>query len=114
MQGFARPWRIGFLWDLDDRLARPLIEAFRAEGIETGDNEPYDGALEGDTIDASATGAGLANVLVEARQDLVATPQAAHDWADRLARHLRPILARPETQVVRFYGSRSHRRGRPA
>ena len=37
-----------------------------------GDNEPYDGALAGDTIDAVATARGLANALIEVRQDLIA------------------------------------------
>lgn len=110
MGGVARPWEIGFLWDLDDRLAAPLIAAFRAQGVTTGDNEPYDGALEGDTIDATATAAGLANVLVETRQDLIATRDGAEAWADRLAAALAPALARPEMHVVRHYGSRAHDR----
>ena len=110
MRGVVRPWEIGFLWDRDDRLARPLIEAFRAMGVPTGDNEPYDGALEGDTIDATATALGLANVLVEARQDLIATRAGAHEWADRLAAALAPLLERPEVRSVRFFGSRARER----
>lgn len=107
MRGVARPWEIGFLWDIDDRLARPLVEAFRAQGAPTGDNEPYDGALEGDTIDATATRLGLANVLVETRQDLIATRAGAEGWADRLAKALAPLLERPEIREVRHYGSRA-------
>lgn len=112
MQGVARPWEIGFLWDRDDRLARPLIEAFRAAGVPTGDNEPYDGALEGDTIDATATALGLANVLVETRQDLIATREGAEVWAGRLGDALAPALTRPEVGEVRRYGSRAHDRRR--
>ena len=26
MQGIVRPWHVGVLWDLDDRVARPLID----------------------------------------------------------------------------------------
>ena len=110
MQGLARPWEIGFLWDVDDRLARPLIAAFRALGVPTGDNEPYDGALEGDTIDSTATRLGLANVLVETRQDLIGTREGAELWADRLGDALAPLLALPEIAQVRHYGSRAHRR----
>lgn len=113
MRGVARPWEIGFLWDRDDRLARPLIEAFRAQGAPTGDNQPYDGALEGDTIDAIATAAGLPNVLVELRQDLIASPEGARDWGDRLAAALAPALDRPEMREPRQYGSRAHSRHRP-
>jgi predicted N-formylglutamate amidohydrolase len=112
MRGVARPWEIGFLWDRDDRLARPLIEAFRAQGAPTGDNQPYDGALEGDTIDAIATAAGLPNVLVELRQDLIASPKGARDWANRLAAALAPALDRAEMREPRHYGSRAHSRHR--
>lgn len=67
-----RPWEIGILWDRDDRLAKPLIAAFEAAGLVTGDNEPYDGMLEGDTLWTHATSRGLPNVLIEVRQDLIA------------------------------------------
>ena len=50
MQGVARPWQVGVLWDRDDRLAPPLIAALRAENLIVGDNEPYDGALIGDSM----------------------------------------------------------------
>ena len=61
-RGAPRRWKVGVLWDRDDRIAKPLLEALAAEpdlhvdGI--GDNEPYDGALAGDTIDAVATARG--------------------------------------------------------
>jgi predicted N-formylglutamate amidohydrolase len=71
-RGVPRPWQIGILWDRDDRLAKPLIAAFEAAGLVTGDNEPYDGALEGDTLWTHATLRGLPNVLIEVRQDLIA------------------------------------------
>src|ERR1700733_16276073 len=69
MRSLARPWKIGLLWDRDGRITKPLIEALIAEPDlridEVGDNEPYDGALAGDTIDEIATSRGLANVLIE-------------------------------------------------
>ena len=81
----------------DERLPEPLIDALIAEpdlsADEVGDNEPYDGALAGDTIDAIATSRGLANALIEIRQDLIAERREAHAWAARLARLLRPIVA---------------------
>ena len=81
MRSLARPWKIGVLWDCDGRIPRPLIEAMLAEpdlrADEVGDNEPYDGALAGDTIDAVATARGLANALIEIRQDLIADKQGA-------------------------------------
>ncbi len=94
-RGWARPWRIGALWDDDPRLTRALLEALERDGLaphEIGDNEPYSGGLKGDTIDAVAKPHGLANVLIEVRQDLIATKEAAEAWGDRLARLLAPLL----------------------
>ena len=76
-----------------------------AHGI--GDNEPYDGGLIGDTIDAIATARGLANALIEVRQDLIADPAGVEAWADRLARLLKPILADREVRVPKAFGSRA-------
>ncbi len=105
----ARPWEIGVLWDSDPRFAKPLITALAEDGIIVGDNEPYDGALAGDTLDEEVTRRGLAGVLIETRQDLVAREDAAAAWADRLARVLRPILARPELHRIEYHASRTGR-----
>jgi predicted N-formylglutamate amidohydrolase len=111
-RGAARPWRIGVLWDMDPRLPEPLLRALAGEAdlgpATVGDNEPYDGALEGDVIDDIATARGLANALIEVRQDLIATREDAEAWADRLARLLGPILARPEMHLrTSEFGSRA-------
>jgi predicted N-formylglutamate amidohydrolase len=122
MRSLARPWKIGVLWDCDDRIPKPLIEAMLAEpdlrADEVGDNEPYDGALAGDTIDEIATARGLANALIEIRQDLIAESRNAIAWAERLARALRPIIADRRSREPADLGSRawstSHRRGKPS
>jgi predicted N-formylglutamate amidohydrolase len=110
-RGTARRWKIGVLWDRDDRIKTPLIEALTAEpdlrAADIGDNEPYDGALAGDTIDAIATARGLANALIEIRQDLIADSDGAFAWAGRLARLLAPILADRRTRTPRDFGSRA-------
>ena len=111
-KGFARPWDVAVLWDADPRVAAPLIAAFAAAGLLVGDNEPYDGALEGDTLHELATKAGLAHVLIEARQDLVATSGGVADFAAKISAALRPVLARPETHIIERYGSRTDRRHR--
>ena len=105
--GHARPWQIGVLWDKDPRLALPLIDALRADGLVVGDNEPYDGALRGDSMYDHSTRRGLPGALIEIRQDLVETPQHCAAWAERLARILAPILARPEMRRIVFHGSRT-------
>ena len=113
-QGRARPWQVGVLWDKDPRLALPLIEALRRENLVVGDNEPYDGALRGDSMYEHSTRRGLPGALIEIRQDLLQTPEQCAAWAARLARILPPILARPETRRVEFHGSRSDAEPAPA
>ena len=104
-----RPWEIGILWDNDPRLAKPLIEALAGAGFCVGDNEPYDGALAGDTLDEQVTCLGLAGVLLELRQDLVQTEPKAEALAEHVAEIIAPILERPELHRKAFFESRIHR-----
>lgn len=88
-----RPWAVGVLYsDLDARLAPTLIERCRAQGWETGDNEPYAGHLDGDSIDRHALAHDRPNVLIEVRNDLIAEPAGQAKWADRLASVLDGLL----------------------
>jgi predicted N-formylglutamate amidohydrolase len=108
MQGVARPWHVGILWDSDDRAPKPLIEALSAEAdLVVGDNEPYDGALRGDTMFKHAIVNGFAHALVEIRQDLIADNTGAVAWANRLAPIVDAINRRPDIHEVRMYGSRT-------
>jgi predicted N-formylglutamate amidohydrolase len=81
----VRPWHIGVLWHRDGRIALPLMARLRAEGYVVGDNEPYSGELEGDTMSQHGTGRNLPHVLIEVRQDLVVTEAEQRLWAERLA-----------------------------
>jgi len=108
MQGHVRPWHVGVLWDLDDRVARPLIDTLAADPLLTvGDNEPYDGALRGDTMYRHAIVDGFAHALLEIRQDLIADEAGAEGWATRLAPIVDAINCRPDIHEVRQYGSRT-------
>ena len=108
LRGRARPWHCGLLFDADERIAKPLIAALSASGdLIVGANEPYDGALAGDTLDRHAGSRGLANVLVEIRQDLIASQEEAVNWGERLALALRPILAEPRVHRIEFHASRT-------
>src|SRR3954447_13539384 len=110
-RGWPRPWHVGILWDADDRFAVPLLDGLRAEeGLVVGDNEPYDGALAGDTIDRHATARGITNALIEIRQDLITKDEGAEEWAERFARILGPLLARPELRVPTPYPTRTRER----
>ncbi|WP_414472017.1 N-formylglutamate amidohydrolase [Microvirga sp. M2] len=110
-RGWPRPWHVGILWDADDRYARPLLEGLAAEkGLVVGDNEPYDGALAGDTVDRHATIRGLANALIEIRQDLIASDEGAEEWAERFARLLKPLATRSELRKPAIFGTRTRER----
>jgi len=106
-RGTPRPWRAAALWDRDDRLAKPFIAALRAQGLTIGDNEPYDGALRGDTMFDHATLPGLAPLLIEVRQDLIATPEGVAEWTERLAPVLAQCLAAPDVHIIRHHPSRA-------
>ncbi len=108
MQGIVRPWQVGVLWDLDDRVARPLIDMLATDArLTVGDNEPYDGALRGDTMYKHAIVNGFAHALIEIRQDLIADERGAFEWAERLAPIVEAINARPDIHEVKQFGSRT-------
>ncbi|WP_341704148.1 N-formylglutamate amidohydrolase [Ferrovibrio sp.] len=90
-----RPWDVGVVWDRDDRLAAPLLQALRDEGdLVVGDNEPYSGRTEsGVSILRHGQDRGLHHVMVELRQDRVETAAGAAEWAARLDRCFRRMLA---------------------
>lgn len=105
MHEFARPWQVGILWDRDPRLPLPLMERLRClPGVCVGDNQPYSGRnTGGGTIETHATPAGLPNVLIEVRQDVLESADGIALWAERLAAALAPSLAEESLyQVAHF------------
>lgn len=89
-----RPWHIGVLYaDEDPRFSKPLIARLVAEPeICVGDNEPYAGALPGDSIDRHGLAHGRHNTLIEVRNDLISDEAGQKAWAGRLAPLLRTVL----------------------
>lgn len=107
-RGRERPWHLGCLWDLDDRAPRRFLEAFAGqEEIVVGDNEPYSGALKNDCMYQHGTALGIAHVLIEVRQDLIADAKGARVWAHKLVPALEAINADADCHVVRHFGSRN-------
>jgi predicted N-formylglutamate amidohydrolase len=83
-----RPWHVGVLFGDDARLARPLLDAFYAEGdLIVGENEPYAGQLEGDCLWQHGAERGLASAIVEIRQDLIRDATGQEAWSERM-RHI--------------------------
>jgi predicted N-formylglutamate amidohydrolase len=94
MKGFERPWEIGILWNQDGRLPLPLMARLRAQGLTVGDNQPYSGhGSHGHTLHAHAEPRGLANALIEVRQDLIDTHHGAAQWSALLAKVLAEVLS---------------------
>lgn len=86
-----RPWHVGVLFSHDERLTRPLIDMLAAEpDLIVGENEPYGGHLDGDSIDQHAIAKGRLNALIEVRHDLIETAADQVVWGARLA----PVLER--------------------
>ena len=99
-KGAPRPWHVSLLYGHDDRLARPMITALGADpGLIVGDNEPYHGALEGDSVWQHATSRGLVNGLVEIRQDLIAEASGQVAWGQRLAAVLDGLRGHPDLHI---------------
>jgi len=93
-KGVPRPWQLGILWDKDPRIVTPLLENLRQDSdLVVGDNEPYSGELEGDTMWHHGTARGLPHALIEVRQDLIRTKEGQKTWGLKLARALQHALA---------------------
>lgn len=93
-EGIERPWHVGVLWNVDPRLPEPLIARLREDqSLVVGDNEPYSARQGfGHTLETHGDGKGLANALIEIRQDLIDTHHGAEEWAERLAHALQDVL----------------------
>lgn len=94
MDGIARPWHIGILWDRDTRLARGLIDLLAADpAVVVGENEPYSGREDaGYSMHHHGGRRGIPNVLIEVRQDLIDSSAGVERWSAVLAGALRRLL----------------------
>jgi predicted N-formylglutamate amidohydrolase len=91
LNGIARPWQIGILWDKDARVPQMLMPELQSAGYRVGDNEPYSGRGPQDfTIDYHAEAAGLPHAGIEVRQDLIGDAQGVA----AMAAVFQPLLAR--------------------
>lgn len=92
MNGFARPWHVGLLYNQDDRAARLAITHLRQDAkCVVGDNEPYSGRDLNYTMNRHAEAQAIAYLSLEIRQDLLATADDVARWLDRLAPMLTQI-----------------------
>ena len=103
LEGHNRRWDCGVLWDLDPRIARPLLDGLRSTGeLLVGDNLPYSGKHPEDyTVDHHAEERGFPCAALEVCQDLLDSPAKVAAMADRLYRILKPILDDPALYSLR-------------
>ena len=106
--GIRRPWHTSVLWDSDPRIPAGLLEELRhIPGIIVGANEPYDGALGGDTMFVHCTMNGLAHGLIEIRQDLVSNPAGIIQWVDYYAPIIDKLNRLEHNHQRKWYGTRT-------
>jgi predicted N-formylglutamate amidohydrolase len=107
-KGVPRPWHVTVLWDTDARAVTPLLEALSAPGdVVVGDNEPYDGALRGDTLYRHCMETGRPHALIEVRQDQIGDADGVAAWVDRLAPILDDLNARHDLHRRERHASRT-------
>jgi predicted N-formylglutamate amidohydrolase len=94
--GVPRAVEFGVIHDADARLAEAVLDEARATlGLRSEMNAPYSAADDvTHTLKLQALPYGLLNVMLELRNDLIATAAAQADVADRLARVLARAVAR--------------------
>ncbi len=94
-KGFDRPWHCGVLYHRDARLAHPLLELLRDEGLEVGDNQPYFVSDDSDYgVPRYGEQRGNLHVELELRQDLIGEATAQEKWGKLLARVIPAAVAR--------------------
>jgi len=92
--GVARQWEVGIVFDKDRRIAEPLIDALKAEGLSVGVNEPYSPADRVYyTMTRHGEGRGLACAMIEVRNDLIGSEAEQAEWAERIGAHLASSVA---------------------
>ena len=101
LNGEARSWEMGVLWDRDRLTAELFINELREAGYLVGDNEPYSGKAPQDfTIDHHAEPAGLPHIGIEIRQDLIHHADGVERVAAVMQRVVASVLARLEPMDI--------------
>jgi predicted N-formylglutamate amidohydrolase len=107
-KGVPRPWHAAVLWDSDHRAVAPLLDMLRSDpDLFVGDNEPYDGALKGDTMYRHCMVTGIPHALLEVRQDLISDDKGISGWAERLAPIFETMNADPALHEYSIHASRT-------
>ncbi|WP_102960531.1 N-formylglutamate amidohydrolase [Mangrovicella endophytica] len=101
--GKTRPWHAGVLFEPPETFGRAVLTALRSEpGLIVGENEPYRiDRTEDYAIPVHGTDRGYPAVLIEVRNDLLASSGEIERWAHRLAPAVTLPLPNDEVLHVR-------------
>ena len=85
-RGLRRPWHVGLISTDDRRLAEPMLASLaRAGDLVVGDNQPYSAKDNVDyTIRRHGRERGLPHVMIEIRNDLIASSRDVEAWVQGL------------------------------
>lgn len=117
--GKPRPWHVDIIHDEDRRLADPLAAALAARpGLVVGVNDPYSPSDRVYyTLHRHASSKGFMAVMIEIRNDLLATPETSAKWGEILSSVLGETLREQsrktpskETKAAFAFGSEKHKR----
>lgn len=85
--GVGRPWHAGVLYDQAIEFGQAVLAGLNIDGaLNVAANEPYVISRDGDyAIPVHGDDRGIPAVLIEIRQDLLASRAGIEEWAHRLA-----------------------------
>jgi predicted N-formylglutamate amidohydrolase len=105
--GNKRSTELGILWDSDNRLSEIFFSYLNKNNkdINIGNNKPYTGRLKNDTLYRHGTKQGLANVLIEIRQDLIVDSVKQKEFSKLIAQPLLENKSNAHLFKKKFYKS---------
>ena len=85
-----RSTELGILWDSDNRLPDIFFSYLNKnyKHLNVGNNKPYTGRMKNDTLYRHGTKQGLANILIEIRQDLIIDSAKQKEFSKIIAKPL--------------------------
>ena len=88
--GNKRSTELGILWDSDNRLPDIFFSYLNKnyKHLNVGNNKPYTGRMKNDSLYRHGTKQGLANILIEIRQDLINDSAKQKEFSKIIAKPL--------------------------
>ena len=106
-KGKKRSIDLGILWDSDDRLPNIFFNYLNKnyKNMDIGNNIPYSGRLKNDTLYTHGTSQGLANILIEIRQDLILDSKGQLNFSKIITKPLMDNINNVSLFKKKFYRS---------